>query len=351
MSSGSRQGEAASTVLVTGVSRELGARFARHLAADSRVERIVGVDVIPPPIDLGRVEFVRADIRNPAIGAILQATEADTVVHMNVLATPVTPAGARSRATMKEINVIGTMQLLAACQKAPRVRRLVVKSSTSVYGASASDPAFFTEEMAPRRAPRTGYAKDSVEVEGYVRGFSRRRPDVQVCLLRLANVLGPRVRTALSELLSLPAVPTAAGFDPRLQFVHEDDALEVLRLATHSDAVGAVNVAGDGVVMLSQLLHRLGRVPLPVPRQLGGTVAQLLRRSGQAEYSAEHRELLTFGRVVDTTRMRRDLGFEPAYSTAETVAAFARSHRGRSLVSPDAVHAALVLARALVVPA
>ena len=110
---------------------------------------------------------------------------------MAVLATPLDAGG---RATMKEINVIGTMQLLAACQKAPSVRKLVVKSSTAVYGSSPQDPAMFTEDLEPNALARSGYAKDSVEVEGYVRGFARRRPDVAVTTLRFANFVGPKVR-------------------------------------------------------------------------------------------------------------------------------------------------------------
>ena len=234
-------------VLVAGVSRYLGGRFARLVAADPKVRRVIGVDVVPPQDDLGEVEFVRADIRNPVIAKVIDRAGVDTVVHMNVIATPM---GAGGRVTMKEINVIGTMQLLAACQRAEGVRRLVVKSTAAVYGSSPRDPAIFTEDTGAKVLPRSGWGKDSVEVEGYVRGFSRRRPDVEVAMLRRANVLGPGIRTALTDYISLPVVPTVMGFDARLQFVHEDDAIEALRLATVGPVAGIVNVAGTGVLLL-----------------------------------------------------------------------------------------------------
>src|SRR5947209_15680019 len=164
-------------VLITGVSRYLGGRLASLLAADPTVERVIGVDVVPPRQDVGRTEFVRADIRNPIIAKVIASAHVDTVVHMSVIATPF---GAGGRTAMKEINVIGTMQLLAACQKAASVRKLVVKSTTAVYGSSSKDPALFTEDFDPHDLPRSGYGKDAVEVEGYVRGFGRRRPDVSV---------------------------------------------------------------------------------------------------------------------------------------------------------------------------
>jgi UDP-glucose 4-epimerase len=139
-------------VLVTGVSRDLGRRCARALAEHPSVRRVIGVDVTPPRGDVGDVSFVRADIRNPVIAKVIAKEDVDTVVHMSVIATPGSSGG---RTTMKEHNVIGTMQLLAACQKAPSVTDLVVKSTTTVYGASNRDPAMFTEDMNPRGAPRT----------------------------------------------------------------------------------------------------------------------------------------------------------------------------------------------------
>jgi len=142
-------------VLVTGVSRDLGRRFARQIAQDPAVRRVIGVDVIPPRGDIGSVSFVRADIRNPVIAKIIAKEDVDTVVHMSVIATP---AGAGGRTSMKELNVIGTMQLLAACQKAPSLQHLVVKSTTTVYGASSRDPAMFTEDMSPMSLPRSGYS-------------------------------------------------------------------------------------------------------------------------------------------------------------------------------------------------
>src|SRR3954463_6759621 len=200
-------------VLVTGVSRDLGGRFARRIAAEPSVDRVIGVDVVPPRGDLGDVGFVRADIRNPVIAKVIAGQDVDTVVHMSVQSSPNEPGRAGGRTSMKEHNVIGTMQLLAACQKAPGLERLVVRSSAAVYGSSSRDPAMFTEDMSAKRLPRSGYAKDVLEVEGYVRGFSRRRPDVSVTLLRAANRVGPRVSTPLTDYFRLPVVPTVIGHD------------------------------------------------------------------------------------------------------------------------------------------
>ncbi|TCC54166.1 NAD-dependent epimerase/dehydratase family protein [Kribbella capetownensis] len=299
--------------MVTGVSRDAGARCARRLADDPSIGTVLGVDVVPPRAELGRVRFVRADIRNPVIAKVIAAEGVDTVVHTGVVATPGSAGG---RSSMKEINVIGTMQLLAACQKAPGVAKLVVKSSTTVYGAGPRDPAMFTEEMAPRAIHQTGLSKDAVEVEGYVRGFARRRPDVRVSTLRMANWIGPKTDSPITRYFAMPVVPTVFGYDARLQFLHEDDGVEAIHHATVNDLPGTFNLAGDGVLSLSQAIRKLGRPALRLPSFTASSTAAAVRRARLADFSPDQITFLTYGRAVDTTRMRAEFGFEPKYTTA-----------------------------------
>ena len=266
-------------VLVTGVSRDLGSRFARTLAAEERID-VVGIDVIPPRHDLGKADFVRADIRNPVISKVIATCGVDTVVHLAVVATP----GRGGRSSMKEINVIGTMQLLAACQKATTFRKLVVQSSISVYGASPRDPAKFTEDMSARAQPRTGFGKDSLEIESYVRGLARRRPDVVVTTLRLANLMGAGVDSHVTRYLSLPVVPRVMGFDARLQFLHPSDAVAALLLATRRDVPGTFNVAAADIVTLTQALRKMGRPSVLVPHPAAPLVATLVRQARLVDF-------------------------------------------------------------------
>ena len=325
-------------VLVTGVSRYLGTRLASTLAADPGIERVIGVDTVPPRPEtlaqLGRTEFVRADIRNPLIAKVIAQAEVDTVVHMNVIATPL---GAGGRTAMKEINVIGTMQLLAACQKAPSMRKLVVKSTTAVYGSSPRDPALFTEDAEPKALPKSGYAKDAVEVEGYVRGFGRRRPDVTLSLLRFTNFVGPAIETPLTRYLGLPVVPTVLGFDPRIQLCHEDDGIEVLRRCSVEDHPGIFNVGGEGVLLLSQAIRRVGRLSFPIPAPAVNLVASLFRQAGLVDFSPEQMRYLEHGRVADVSRLQQELGWSPR-STAEAMQSFVE--RAPRLLNPETVAAA-----------
>jgi len=321
-------------VLVTGVARDLGRRFARQLAAAPDVDRVIGVDISPPRGDMGAVSFARADIRNPVIAKVIMREQVDTVVHMSVL-----PSASSGGGAAKELNVIGTMQLLAACQQSPDLEHFVLKSSTAVYGSSSRDPAMFSEDMDARRVRTVGFVKDLNEVEGYVRGFARRRPDVRVTTLRTTSALGPSLSTPLTAYFRLPVIPTVLGFDPRMQFLNDNDLLDAIEHATLSDIAGTFNIAGDGVMMLSQAIRRLGRPALPMPGFAVASFGSAMRQARLVDFSREQVAFLTYGRGVDTTRMREMLGFDPSRTTEEAFAEFAASVEP-GLVSERRVRAA-----------
>ncbi|CAN5901965.1 NAD-dependent epimerase/dehydratase family protein [soil metagenome] len=323
-------------VLVTGVAGQVGSETARRLAADPAVDKVVGVDVLPPRGDLAGVRFVRADIRNPVIAKVLAVEDVDTVAHLGVQASG---SGAGGRTSMKESNVIGTMQLLAACQRSPGLRRLVLKSSTAVYGSSPRDPAIFSEDTPATHQPTSGYAKDCAEVEGYLRGFGRRRPDIAITTLRCADVLSARLDTPLGQYLKLPVIPRVLGFDPRLQLLHVEDALDIIHRGVVQDRPGTYNVAGRGVVLLSQVVRRLGKLWVSMPslgfRPAGG----VLRRTGRLDLAPDLVRFLTHGRVVDTAAVRTGFGWAPRWSTARTLADFA-TEVGHGPVAADRVRQA-----------
>ncbi|MEU4669200.1 NAD-dependent epimerase/dehydratase family protein [Amycolatopsis sp. NPDC023774] len=305
-------------VLVTGVAGDLGGKLLARLGTNSAFERVIGVDTAPPAKDvlqrMGNAEFVRADIRNPLIAKVISSAGVDTVVHTACLAHP---AGPSRRSAVKELNVIGTMRLLAACQSSPKVRKLVVKSTAAVYGAGARSQAVFTEDSELIPASSSGYAKDAVEMEGYVRGLARRRPDITVTLARFANIIGPEIDTVLSRYFALPVVPTVFGYDARLQLLHASDALAVLELAVLQDKPGVFNVASEGVLGLSQAIRRAGRVGLPMPSAVVPSVGKLLRGARVVDFSADQVRLLNFGRVVDITKLKKEFGYQPRFTTRE----------------------------------
>lgn len=309
-------------VLVTGAAAPGVAPAARQIAETTDV-KVVAVDTTLPSDDLGPVKFVRADIRTPVIAKVLAVEDVDAVVHMDL--APMRPRGSGS--ATKEINVIGTMQVLAACQRSEKVKRVVVASSSAVYGTSPRDPAVFTESATARGGTKSGFSKDISEVESYTRGFARRRPDVTVTTLRMAPWLSPHFTTVLGQYFANPVLPVPMGFDARLQLLHPDDAFSVIAEAATADHPGTFNVAGEGILMLSQAARILGKPPLPLPPVGFGSVLRRAAAFMGSDVSPGVHRLLTYGRILDTTALREVFGYTPRHTTRETFDWYAETVR------------------------
>ena len=310
-------------VLVTGLSSFWGGKLAQALERDDDVEVIIGVSPEDPTCELERTEYVRVGTQHALLRRIVRAAQIDTVVDSRLIVDS-TRASARE---MHEANVIGTMNILAACSGPDSpVRKFVFKSAAHYYGCEQDDPAFFTERMQRPHPPRTTLERDIVEAEKAVSSFAARNGDVTVTTLRFVNGLGPTLRTSHSALLSLPVVPSILGFDPRYQFIHEDDIVALLEYAVREELPGIYNAAGDGVLVLSEIASLLGKPLVPViPPYGAGLVMSALRPLG-VHVPPEMLAQLRFGRGVDNRRLKA-AGAPLRHTTRETVQAFAEHLR------------------------
>jgi UDP-glucose 4-epimerase len=302
--------------------------MAQALESDPEVEMILGMGTREPTVPLERTEFVKADQTYSILSRIVGATQVDTIVHTFLV---VDSTRVSSRA-LHEINVIGTMNLLAAAgQSGSPVRQVVVKSSTLVYGSASTDPTWFREEM-PRTSPaRTRVERSLLEVEGFVRDFAEDNPATVVSVLRFANVLGTDIVTPISTNLSRPICPAIAGYDPLLQFVEEDDVVRCLEHVTRQRIPGLYNVAGSGKLPWSEVTAICGTRLLPISPAGTHAAAAPLVRLGLIEFPPELESLLRYGRGVDTTRIGKT-GFSCRYTTAGAVENFIRAVRLRRSV-------------------
>jgi UDP-glucose 4-epimerase len=314
----SGDGGPARRVLVTGVATYWGARLAQALEAFEQIEAIIGVSAHEPRHEFERTEFVKVSNQHSLIERIVRAAEIDTVVDARMVVNSLTASPQEAH----ENNVIGTMNILAGCggPHSP-VRKFIFKSAAQYYGSEQDDPAFFEERMRRPHPPRSPIERDLVEAEEAVAEFADNNPRTAVTVLRCANVLGPDVETAFTRMFSLPFVPMVLGFDPRLQFVHEDDVVHALAHAALADLPGTFNVAADGVLALSEVIDLLGKRALPVLPPVGyGLLTAPLRRLG-LRIPDELVNLLRFGRGVDN-RLYKATGFRYGYTSREAVIRF-----------------------------
>jgi UDP-glucose 4-epimerase len=319
-------------VLITGLSSYLGGRLAQVLERDDDVQAIVGLDTSDPQHQLERTEFVRVQLEPGLLRRIIGAAAIDTVIDTRLAVDPLSASLGQAR----EVNVVGTRNLLAACEESKgSVRRLIFKSSAHYYGCESDAPAFLDETMQRTARPRNAIERDVVEAEGAVAEFAERNPRIGVTVLRFADVIGGDPRASHQALLSLPVVPSILGFDPRWQLIHEDDVVDVLAHAARNEIPGTYNAAADGVLVLSEVVSLLGKTPLPILPPWGtGFAAAQLRRLG-VRVPVELLRQLRYGRGLDNRRLKAT-GYQYRYTTREAILKLRAQQRLRPLLGAGA---------------
>ncbi len=312
-------------VLVTGVARWWGALVVQRLTEDPDVSDVIGIDIREPRYDLGRADYLKLDIRHSLIGKLVRAVGIDTVVHTltRIDSFDMDPVRAH------EMNVIGTLNLLAGCAgEGSPVRRFVLKSSGHVYGSRFDLPTGLREDHRLDINSRHQFVRDIVEVESYASDFAVRNPNITILALRFSNSLNPDEPQPLARYLDLEVVPTVIGYDPPIQLIHRDDCIEAMVMATKRGPGGAYNIAPAGNEALSTLLDSAGKLHAPLLPPYGlGVAAFAFRRAGIASLSPQLLDLLRWGRTLSTTKAARELGFRAARDTRAAFEDFIHSRQ------------------------
>lgn len=298
-------------VLVTGAAGWTGGNLTRRLEARPDLE-VFAVDDQQPRVQFSS-DFQRLSLDRLTLARYVLEVEPHIVFHLQ----SVHPTSEQGKNTEAEERIVGSLALFGALERLDTVEQVVVKSDTAFYGASPRNPSVLNESTRPQGAP-SRFQRDLTEMERFIGQAAVRHPDIRFTVLRFAPIFGPSVGNPISRYLTLPAVPTLMGFDPRLQFIHETDAVAALEHAVESPVAGTFNVAGKGQLYLSRILRLGRRIPQPLPGRLfDGALTGLQRATISVP---DHlRGLLKHGRVVDTTAMTETLGFAPTYTCRQTV--------------------------------
>ncbi len=318
----------ATRILITGVSSPWGGRLAQLLERDRHVAAIVGVDDRDPRHEFQRTEFVRVKTDEALLRRIIGAAGIDTVIDTRMVSDP----GTGALGDAHEVNVAGTRALLSACGGAgEQLRKLVFRSSAHRYGCESGVPAFFAEQPPQHSHAQTAIERDVATAEALVEEFAAARPRATVTVLRFADVLGGEIGGSFMSLFGLPVVPGILGFDPRCQFVHQDDVPQAFAHAARKDLPGVYNVAADGVLALSEIASLLGKPLLPALPPWGTVfTAMQLRRIG-LRIPVEMVRQLRYGRGLDNRRLKAT-GFTYRYTTREAVLKVRAQQRLRPLL-------------------
>ncbi len=316
-------------VAVTGAAGYVGKRLVERLLREERVGRVVGVDIRPAPLEHPRYLHLRQDIRAPLAGALADAN-VEAVAHLAFGMRQ-----ARKREEGWGVNVGGATSVLGACADAG-VRKVVLLSSATVYGARPNNPVALTED-APVR-PRRGfaYAEDKAACEARFFRFARQRPECDVSVLRSCVIMGPNADNFITRALNKPALIAVRGHDPRMQFVHEDDIADILArfllAATGGTGEGAAvyNVASPGGVRWSEVVAMAGKrlLALPAPAAYGlAGLAWNVR--AQSDSPAAGLDLIRYPWTVNAAKLAGRLGYSFVHTSREAVESWVAARERR----------------------
>ena len=311
-------------VAITGLNTFMGQHLAERLLALPDPPRLLGIDLRQPHPLEGRIAFRHLDLTHPAadgeLATVLADEQVEVVVHLAFRSSPTA-----NLEYDHELETLGSLHVMHACAAA-KVLRLVLASSTMLYGPDPTNPNFLDEER-----PLAGHVDahcigNRVETEELLSQWVPRHPDIQVCVLRHCWVMGPTYVDHVVRYFDQPVVPVVLGYDPLMQFIHEGDLVSVFEKATLEAHPGVYNIVGRGVLPLSTLLALAGKRSLPLPSWLLYRIANIPSQGQAGDLPAGFFDYLRHLWIADGERGWRAFG-EPVYTTKEAWISFVSSRR------------------------
>lgn len=311
-----------SIIVITGISGYLGRYLLPHLEQDNDYDLIVAIDCVSPPMELSdKTQFMKIDIDNSMIVELIANQQVDTVIHLAFAVTPL-----HNPEKVHEINVIGTTNVLRACELA-KVKRLLVLSSTAAYGPDYRNPSLLTERSPLRGKKNFQFANDKVEIEKLCHQYFRKHPKCLVTILRSCTVIGPGVDNFITRYLDRLFVPTLLGYDPLMQFVHIEDLVDACLLVLKSQVSGVYNVVGEGVLPLSSVIKLAGKIPLPIIHFGVYPLAEILWYLRISEIPSALVDYIRYSWIASGEKIAKELGFIPRYSSKDALLSYVESQR------------------------
>ena len=320
--------------LITGGSGYIGGRLTDELSGREETEKIIDVDLRPPPRSWPKTEFVKADIRDrKQMQQLLERHEIDVLMHFAFVLDPI-----RDEPRMYDIDVNGTQAVLRAATDAG-VGHVIQTSSATAYGAFPDNPKPIAEDWPVRGAPDFPYAKHKADSDRIAQLWALQNPDAVMTIVRPSIVFGPSVNNYIVRAFeNNPFVPILDGVDEEFQLVHEDDVVSALIALLDGKHPGAFNLAGDGTLTWGRAAEMVGKktrnISLKAMKRLNGAMWRM--HVPRTEAPPGNLDFIRYPWVVSTEKLKSTAGWQPKYDTLETFKITMRS-RGLMPDSPTVV--------------
>ena len=295
-------------IAVTGAAGQLGTVVLRRLAVERGVKALRSLDLRPPAVASGKLEHVRADVRDPDFARFLDGC--DVLVHLAFIVT-----GGPPRPVFDAINIAGSKNVIEAAVRCG-IKQIVYTSSVAAYGVVHGHPQPIVEETPRVHQPSFPYSAAKWEVEAWLDDFEPRHADVAITRLRPSIVIGAPTVHAHGAMLGRRAIVDVPA---PLPLVWDEDVAEAVALAIRKRARGAFNVTAEPAMTGRELAAacdlRLVRVPKAIISGLAqlGALAQKLGLSEALDPA--WLRLTDVGMAMSAEKARRELGWKPKCPT------------------------------------
>ena len=303
-------------IAITGVSGYLGSRLLHRLTQEAEVESIVGIDLNPPRAASPKLRFYCRDV-GESFTDVMTENNVDAAVHLAFAVRPTHDyEGAR------RIDIDGARNFIEACQKAS-VGHLLYLSSHTSYGPHPDNPVPLTEEAPLRPIRSFQYSWDKGEADRMFQDVMERCPDLCVNVVRACSILGPQGIGSVSTGMFQSVMIRLIGYDPLVQFLHEEDLADLITTLLRRRRRGVFNAGGDGALRYREIIAATGRSCVAVP---AGMLSLLLTLSWRLRLQSESPpgglEFIKYPIVVSTKKVREEIGFEFRYTTRDTLESY-----------------------------
>ena len=304
--------------LITGIGGYYGGSLLRHFS-ETPPGKIIGIDIKKPAGRYPFLDFRGTDIRDPGVREILEREKIDTVLHLAFATNIFSPDK-----KIRDVNIAGTRNMLDS-SVAAGVKKFVLCSSSTAYGAFPDNEEFMGEDVPIRAMPSLFYTRDKFDIENMLNEYRAKHRDMKFVVIRPSVITGRSIHPIFLFLLkTLYFMPSVAGHNPLLQFVHEDDLCRATALLMTSNCEGIYNVTGDGGVTYMDMLRQCGKRPVPLPRGFMLRSARQFERLGLIAPFAGAVDLISYPWTVSSDKLKKDFGFTFKYDSRTAFEEFAK---------------------------
>jgi len=310
-------------IAITGISGYIGGKLMSRLDGVTSVDRIVGIDIRPPANQSPKLRFYCQNILKP-LGEIFVENEVDTAIHLAFILKPI-----HDKRGARQVDIGGTSNFLQTCELA-QVNHVLYLSSHTVYGAHPDNNQSLAEDSPLRPLPEFQYSWDKAEAERMLTDFAASQENFCLTILRSCPVIGPDADNSVVTSMFQPVMIRVAGYDPPMQFVHEDDLIELIVTIISQKKSGIFNVAGDGEIRYSEVARLSGRKMLALPEKVLRSLMGLLWALHlQKKSPASGLEFIKYPPIVSTQKLKSEMGFQFCCSSKDALLSYVITERQR----------------------